>query len=246
MDTIIEGERRGWVKLFRKFRDNRFFRDSYMVHLINYLLINANYEDKEAMVNGTPLTIKRGHLLFGLNAAHRDTGISIKKLRRRMAVLEAGNFLGRKRAGKYSIVTICNYDLYQGSPHDDGQSEGQAEGKHRATPKEVIGSSPRKKGDPRVKEFFNYWDETFLQETGQHYVFTYGKDGKLVKDILQVHDLSTLRHAVKDFFRDEQCKRRGPTIGIFFQEVNRLIGSRGMDPLEQAKREMFARRMETP
>ena len=128
MDTISEVDRKGWVKLYRKLQESKFFRDSYMVHLINYLLINANYEDKDIVFNGSSLTLKRGQLLFGLNAAHRDTGISIKRLRKRMAGLESGNFLERKRADKYSLVTICNYELYQGSRDDEGQSKGQAEG----------------------------------------------------------------------------------------------------------------------
>ncbi len=73
------------------------------------------------------------------------------------------------------------------------------------------------------------------------YVFSYGKEGKLVKNLLQVHDLPVLQNAVKAFFRDEQCKRRGWTIGIFFQEMNRLLGARMTDPLEQAKKEMRER-----
>ena len=80
--------------------------------------------------------------------------------------------------------------------------------------------------------------QTFLQKTGQPYVFSFGKEGRLIKSLLQVHDLATLQNTVKDFFRDDQCKRRGPTIGIFYQELNRLLGMKGMDPLEQAKRDL--------
>lgn len=265
MDTTHEGERKGWVKLFRKFQDNGFFRDSYMVHLINYLLLKANYEDKTTIFNGSPLTAKRGQLIFGLNAAYRDTGISIKRLRRRMQTLETEGFIERERpnsrcnsgefsvkkwAGKYSLVTICNYEHYQGSQNDEGQSEGQGEGKDRATSKEVkevkknIGRS-KKQTDPRVKEFFDFWGQTFLQETGEPYTFTGGKEGSLIKDLLKNHDLNKLQDLTLQFFKDEQCKRRGLTIGIFRQEINRLIGIKAMDPLEQLRRERRQREART-
>jgi hypothetical protein len=107
-----------------------------------------------------------------------------------------------------------------------------------------IGRS-KKQIDPKVKEFLTYWEEIFKKETGQPYVFSFGKDGKLVKDLLKVHPLEVLKDNAKNFFRDEQCKRRGPTIGIFFQEINRLIGLKAMNPLEEAKRDINRTRMET-
>jgi len=96
----------------------------------------------------------------------------------------------------------------------------------------------KKQTDPRVKEFFTYWEESFQGKTGQPYVFIHAKEGKLIKDLLKVHPLETLQNMTIAFFRDEQCKRRGLTIGIFFQEINRLIGLKAIDPLEQARREL--------
>jgi hypothetical protein len=253
-------ERKGWVKLYRKLLDSRFFGDSYVVHLIDYLLLKANYEDKKIIFNGQPLELKRGQSIFGLNAANRDTGISIKRIRRRMGILESEGFLkrensfsrdklgakfGQKRAWKYTIVTICNYDIYQGSEDDDGQGKGQDQGKDRATHKEYKeiknnSLSPQKQSDPRVREFLNYWQETFLNETGHPYVVSFGKEGRLIKQLLQVHNLETLQDIIRDFFQDEQAKRRGFTIGIFFQEINRLLSLKAMNPLEQVKRELQA------
>lgn len=96
----------------------------------------------------------------------------------------------------------------------------------------------QKETDPRVKEVLNYWGEAFQKETGQPYVFTFGKESKLIKNILQVHSIENLKEITKTFFKDEQCKRRGLTIGILHQEVNRLLSLKVIDPLEQAKREM--------
>jgi hypothetical protein len=47
-----------------------------------------------------------------------------------------------------------------------------------------------------------------------------------VKDLLAVHDLPFLKDLADSFFEDEWANRRGLDIGIFFKEVNRLIGLR--------------------
>jgi hypothetical protein len=98
--------------------------------------------------------------------------------------------------------------------------------------------SEKKNSDARVKEFFDFWGNTFLQITGQPHVFSFAKDGKLVKDLLKVHPLELLKDTCRSFFRDERCKHRGLTIGIFYQEINRLLGMKAMDPLAQAEREL--------
>ena len=98
-------------------------------------------------------------------------------------------------------------------------------------------SRSKKETDPRVKEFFNYWEETFQKETGQAYVFTFGKEGKLVKDLLQVHDSSTLQDGVKQFFRNEEARHRGFDIGTFKSMFNRIVAIKAVDPLEEARRE---------
>jgi len=157
MGVLSEDKKRGWIKLWRKFKDSKYFKDSHMVHLIDYLLLKASHKDEEIIFNGKPLSLKRGELIFGREAAHRDTGISQKILRRRMQILETDNppFLTRerptspcklgansvhleankrasikeeKRASNFSIVRICNYEHYQGSLIDEGPAENESKG----------------------------------------------------------------------------------------------------------------------
>ena len=103
----------------------------------------------------------------------------------------------------------------------------------------------KKQTDPRVRQFLDHWRKTFLSKTGQPYVPSYGKDGKLIGDMLQVHPLEKLEEMVEVFFQDDRCKRRGLTVGIFFQELNRLMAQKGCDPLEEARRRREARARST-
>lgn len=240
-DTVDEG----WIKLHRKLLDNPIFKDSEAFHLFGYFLLKANHKPNRFLFNQREIVLERGQLITGLDRISRDTGLTHRQIRTRLALLENLEILTRKTTNRFSIITICNYSHYQDSRNDERQAERQANDKLTTTNKndkneKNIGRASKKTdADPQVKDFFSFWKETFLRITGQPYVFTYGKDGQLIKSLLQVHSLDVLQEAARSFFRDEQCKRRGLTIGIFFQEINRLLSSKAMDPLEQARREKW-------
>jgi ribosomal protein L30E len=245
--------------------------------------MKANHKDQWVPVRTgkgtTEVFVKRGQFIFGRKTAAKALKMKEPTVQKRMTILKNLGNLITQSITYYSLVTILNYELYQGSMKDE-VSPKYHPNSLKVSPKLITQTAPvtslnhkpylegdidevspileketeksitnknvlnkknigrSKDTDPRVKGFFTYWSETFLQETGQPYVFSFGKEGKLAKDLLQVHSLETLQEITKLFFRDEQCKRRGPTIGIFFQEINRLLGMKGMNPLEQAKREL--------
>jgi hypothetical protein len=236
MEPIDEG----WVKLHRKLLQNAIFKDSEALHLFIYLLLRANYRQNRFPFNQQEMVIERGQLITGIDQISRDTKLSPWQIRARFKLLENIGIIARKATSRFSIITICNYDYYQSSNNESPQTtHNQATANKNIKERKELnnGLSPKKQGDPRVKGFFDFWGETFSQKTGQPYTFSFGKDGRLLKDLLKVHSFESLQEMTEAFFRDEQCRRRGLTIGIFFQEINRLLSLKSMDPLEQAKRE---------
>ena len=112
----------GWIKLYRKFSEWEWFNVSEMVHLFIYLLLNANRED------GTwrGVEIKRGQILTGLESLHKVTGISIRTIRTCLDRLQTTREIDRQTTNKYSIITICNYESYQGEKlNSDKQNDRQ-------------------------------------------------------------------------------------------------------------------------
>jgi len=100
----------GWVKIFRKFSEWEWFNISEMVHLFIYLLINANHQDGE----WRGIKVKRGQILTGINSMNSDTKISIQTIRTCLKRLEKTNEINIQSTNKYSIITICKYEDYQG------------------------------------------------------------------------------------------------------------------------------------
>lgn len=57
----------------------------------------------------------------------------MKQVRHFWQKFENIGFLARKRASKYSIITVLNYDRYQSPENYKGQDKRQTKGKQRAT-----------------------------------------------------------------------------------------------------------------
>jgi len=243
MDTIHDA---GWIKLHRKSVDSQAFQSEGLWKVWTWCLLKANHKDRWVSIRTgrgmTEVFVKRGQFVFGRKTASKELKMKPPTVQKRIVKLKNMQNLITQSDSHFSIITICNYNIYQG--YESDEVSPKVSGKYQASitnkndKKLNNGRSQKKETDPKVKEFFSYWSETFSRETGQPYVFSFGKEGRLVKDLLQVHSLEALQEMTKLFFRDEQCKRRGLTIGIFRTEVNRLIGLKALDPLEQARREL--------
>ena len=236
----------GWIKLYRKSIDSQVFQSEGLWKIWTWCLLKANHKDQWVQVKigkgTTEVFIKRGQFIFGRKTAAKELRMVERTVHKRMLKLKSMRNCDIQSDSHYSIVTILNYDVYQSVPLED--VTGKVTGKGQASDtnkndknKKNLKNGRKKEPDPRVKEFFNFWMMTFQRETGQSYVFSFEKDGKLVKDLLKVHSLDTLQEMTKVFFQDEQCRRRGFTIGILFQEINRVVSLRATDPLEEAKRD---------
>jgi len=99
-----------------------------MVRLFLHLLLNAKEEDG--------VDVKRGSLLTCVPKLSAETGLTVKQVRTALEGLDEGRIVGRMRAGKNTIITICDYDSYDVSEIDRGQDEGTIEGRMRAGTKE--------------------------------------------------------------------------------------------------------------
>lgn len=131
---------KGYIKLFRDIQDNEllwdesepFDRRSAWIDL----LLLANHKDKKIFYDGELLTVKRGQHLTSSRKLAEKWGWSRGKVERFMSVLESEQMVTRKRATQRAtagtLITIVNYDIYQGDntsdePHMIPQTEPHTE-----------------------------------------------------------------------------------------------------------------------
>jgi len=150
----------GWVKLHRGLFDHWIASDPEFLAVWVRMLTEANFEDKRQLFNGSLLDIKRGQIIFGLDAWSAKTGVGISKLRRLLLLLENDSMIDRQKTNKFSLISILNYEKYQ---CDDRQDAGktQADDRQAATPKELKNISITNVIDnkPSSKLDFSNWPQ---------------------------------------------------------------------------------------
>lgn len=100
--------------------------------LFVHLLLAVNSDDEKWKGEVIP----RGSMVTSIASLSEAVGLTVKQTRRALEKLKSTNDIETKWANKYSIVSVCNYDRYQGENPSEGKQragKGQAEGKQRAT-----------------------------------------------------------------------------------------------------------------
>lgn len=144
----------GWIRLDRAIQDNFLWQEPEALKLWLYLLMAASLTDKATAFNGQMLNIKRGQLVFGLNAASARLNISIRRLRKYLNWFETDDMIDKQVTNKFSIISITNYSQYQ----DSGK---QPSGKSQATAKQTsttiqVTSNNKQSIPPTVEEVRAY------------------------------------------------------------------------------------------
>jgi hypothetical protein len=153
----------GWVKLHRKLLDNWIISEPEALAVWIRFMLEANHESKTKMFNGAMITIRRGQLIFGLEAFSSKNNISISKLRRYLKLFENDGMINRQKTNKYSVITLLAYDEFQKNDKLDAgkrQASEQANDRQAAIPKEL------KK--ERIKERDKRFTPPTLQEVQQY------------------------------------------------------------------------------
>ena len=112
---MCNNQNNGWIKLFRNFTKWEWYSDSESVHLFLHLLLKANHKDRK----WRGITIKRGQLVTSYGNLSNTLNISVQKIRTRLLNMQESGELTYQSTSKYSIITICNYDSYQGLENEN-------------------------------------------------------------------------------------------------------------------------------
>lgn len=99
----------GWIKISRDIINWEWFDTPGMVQLFIYLLVKANYADRE----WHDMVVRRGQLVTSVAKISADTGLSTQVVRTCLNRLKSTNTITTKTTNKYTIVTINRYDDYQ-------------------------------------------------------------------------------------------------------------------------------------
>jgi len=105
----------GWIKLHRSITDN----DLWLSEPFTYgqawvdLLINANHKGATIFIRGIEVSLNRGDIGWSEVTLSKRWKWSRGKVRRYLGVLENRGMIVQQTTQVTSVITICNYCLYQ-------------------------------------------------------------------------------------------------------------------------------------
>lgn len=120
-----------FVLLNRKILQWEWYDDANVFRLFVHLIIKANHKDKKWRGH----LVKRGQLITSIGNLSKEIGISYKAARVALDKLKSTGEIEVKGANKFSLVTIVEYDTYQGYEiyeGNQGANKGQSKGNQRA------------------------------------------------------------------------------------------------------------------
>ncbi len=107
----------GFVVFHRKVTEWCWYKKPYMLRLFTHLVLMANHRPQQ----WEGISVERGQLVTGRLALSEQTGISQQSIRTCLARLEQTGEIVVKSTNKFSIITVCNYDKYQGQKNEANQ-----------------------------------------------------------------------------------------------------------------------------
>jgi hypothetical protein len=105
----------GWIKLHRELSDHWLWKKKPFSPGQAWIdiLIEANHEDNKTMIKGQLIECKRGQSLFSVMTWQKRWGWSRQKVRTFLKLLQSDSMIEQNTTSKTTILTICNYDIYQ-------------------------------------------------------------------------------------------------------------------------------------
>lgn len=103
-----------WIKLYRKLLDSDIFRNEKLLKIWIWLLLRANHKDNTFLLGREPITVKRGQFVMGINKSSEVLNLAKSTIHYWVNYLNDIGKVELKKTNKYTVITIKNWDEYQG------------------------------------------------------------------------------------------------------------------------------------
>ncbi len=138
-----------FIKLDRNITRWRWYQNANTFRVFVHCLIAANIKDHDF----ENITVHRGELVTSYEKMAKALGLTVKQARTALAHLQKTGETALKRHSKFLVVSIINYDRYQGNGQSTGSQradEWQAEGSQRALKGQQSKKEKKEKNDKNL------------------------------------------------------------------------------------------------
>lgn len=196
---------KGFISLNRKILNWEWYTDINTKVLFIHCILKANYKDGKFK----GMDIPRGSFATSLQKLAEETGLTVSQVRTAFKHLEMTQELTRTSHGKFLVISIKNYDLYQGfdtindtnlasKSHQDSIEIATIEQINKETKKQdnsVVRFTP-----PTLENVIGYCREKGLNVDAQRFIDFYESKGWMVEK----NKMKDWKAAVRNWARTEK------------------------------------------
>lgn len=143
----------GWILLHRSILKHWVWLSPLHTQRWLYILLNAAYEERAVEFSNKKLILKRGQLLTTYRQLQADWKTSSDVVNSFLKALERNEMINLEPTKDWTLITVCNYDKYQGeqfSPQSDENNVAQEPyHSHQPTADLPTDSDPYKQGEAK-------------------------------------------------------------------------------------------------
>lgn len=132
-----------WIKVYRKLKDNPISSNLELLWFLTYLMLDVNHKDNSFYIWEKRIDLKAGQKLTSQRKLAEQFNISLSKVNRFLKILSKEKILKHEWNTKFTIVTLLNWDRYNGS-ETLIEHEKKARGKLEETNKNVNNNNNEK------------------------------------------------------------------------------------------------------
>ena len=150
---------RGYVKLFRKTRDNPRLHDPDFLSVWIWCLLEATHSEKESLLGGKKIVLKPGQFTTGRKQLSELSGVQESKIERVLNFFTNECQIEQQKTNTNRLISIVNWNTYQ-----EGE---QRMNNNRTTDEQQVNTPKAFKNEKNEKneknntfgEFFSFWNE---------------------------------------------------------------------------------------
>lgn len=152
---------KGFAKIDRGILEWGWYSEPNTRSVFMHLVITANHAPHKYM----GITIDRGQTVTGYPSLARTLGISVQNVRTAFKNLKSTGEVTVKVTGKFSVVTLCNYELYNNKKEGANRVSNSLANSH---PTGIQQSSNNTKEEEEEKEevvsVFDSWNRLLIKQ----------------------------------------------------------------------------------
>lgn len=220
-------EKQGWIKLHRRLLDSAVFQNPDLLKMWVWCMLKASHKDRKTMIGLTETTLKKGEFITGRNAGSSELNMNPSSFYRYLKALQKVQLVELKPNNKNTIVSICKWDVYQGSDSEERTTDEQQMNNKRTTDEQQMNTNKNVKNEKNEKN----------KEKNKEKTPPYPLKGEIfaLSEFLQ---LSESKKAIAENWitykteRNEKYKLTG--LKTMFNKIGRMTESEAAEAIESA------------